>query len=54
MTLTHVVFLIVAIAGLVAACALYATLIANEPPPTAAEQRLWPADVVEDNGEYDE
>ena len=38
--------------------AALAVLLANgiddEPPPTAAEQRLWPADVVEDNGEYDE
>jgi hypothetical protein len=26
--------------------------IADEPPATAAERRMWPADVVEDDGEY--
>ena len=52
MTLTHVFFLIVALVGLVAAAALWAGLIEAEPPATAAERRFWPADVVEDNGEY--
>jgi len=34
------------------AAALWAGLIEAEPPATAAERRFWPADVVEDNGEY--
>ena len=54
MTLTHVFFLIVALVGLIAAAALWAGLIEAEPPATAAERRFWPADVVEDDGEYDD
>ena len=52
MTLTNVIFLIVAIVGLIAVAVLWAGLIEAEPPATAAERRFWPADVVEDNGEY--
>ena len=52
MTPIHVIFLIAAIIGLIAAAALWAGLIEAEPPATAAERRFWPADVVEDNGEY--
>ena len=52
MTLTNVIELIVALAGLIAVCVWYANGIADEPPATAAERRFWPADVVEDNGEY--
>lgn len=54
MTLTNVIFLIVAIVGLITAAVLWADLIEAEPPATAAERRFWPADVVEDDGEYDE
>ena len=28
--------------------------IAAEPPATAAERDMWPADVVEDDGEYND
>lgn len=52
MTLTNVIFLIVAIVGLIAVAVLWADGIEAEPPATAAERRFWPADVVEDNGEY--
>jgi len=52
MTLTNVIFLIVAIVGLITAAVLWADLIEAEPPATAAERRFWPADVVEDDGEY--
>ena len=52
MTPIHVIFLIAAIIGLIAAAALWAGLIEAEPPATAAERRFWPADVVEDDGEY--
>ena len=52
MTLTNVIFLIVAIVGLIAVAVLWADGIEAEPPTTAAERRFWPADVVEDNGEY--
>ena len=52
MTPIHVIFLIAAIIGLIAAAALWAGLIEAEPPATAAERRFWPGDVVEDNGEY--
>ena len=54
MTPIHVIFLIVAIIGLIAVAILYAGGIADEPPATAAERRFWPGDVVEDDGEYDE
>ena len=53
MTLTNVIFLIVAIVGLITAAVLWADLIEAEPPATAAERRFWPADVVEDDGSYD-
>ena len=53
MTLTNVIFLIVAIVGLITAAALWADLIEAEPPATAAERRFWPGDVVEDDGSYD-
>ena len=52
MTLTNAIFLIVAIVGLIAVAVLWADGIEAEPPATAAERRFWPADVVEDNGEY--
>lgn len=52
MTLTNVIFLIVAIVGLITAAVLWADLIEAEPPATAAERRMWPGDVVEDDGEY--
>ena len=54
MTLTNVIFLIVAIVGLITAAVLWADLIEAEPPATAAERRFWPGDVVEDDGEYHE
>ena len=53
MTLTNVIELLVAIAGLIAVCVWYANGIAAEPPATAAERRCWPADVVEDDGSYE-
>jgi hypothetical protein len=53
MTLTNVIFLIVAIVGLITAAVLWANLIEAEPPATAAERRFWPGDVVEDDGSYD-
>lgn len=52
MTLTNVIFLIVAIVGLITAAVLWADLIEAEPPATAAERKYWPGDVVEDDGEY--
>ena len=52
MTLTNVIEILVALAGLITAAVLWAGLIEAEPPATAAERRFWPADVVEDNGEY--
>ena len=52
MTLTDVIMFLVAIVGLFAVCVWYANRIEAEPPTTAAERRFWPADVVEDNGEY--
>ena len=54
MTLTNVIFLIVAIVGLITAAVLWADLIEAEPPATAAERRFWPGDVVEDDGSYDD
>ena len=53
MTLTNVIELLVAIAGLIAVCVWYANGIADEPPATAAERDMWPADVVEDDGSYE-
>ena len=54
MTLTNVIELIVALAGLIAVCVWYANGIADEPPATAAERRFWPGDVKEDDGSYDD
>lgn len=54
MTLTDVIMFLVAIVGLFAVCVWYANRIEAEPPTTAAERDFWPADVVEDNGEYDD
>jgi len=39
---------------IVALAVLLANGIADEPPATAAERRMWPADVVEDDGSYDD
>ena len=52
MTLITVIAAIVFLIAIVAAAALWAGLIEAEPPATAAERRFWPADVVEDDGEY--
>ena len=50
--MTAAIALFVFFVCIVAAAVLYAGGIANEPPATAAERRFWPADVVEDDGEY--
>ena len=50
--MTAAIALFVFFVCIVAAAVLWADLIEAEPPATAAEQRLWPADVVEDDGEY--
>ena len=52
--MTAVIALFVFFVCIVAVAILYAGGIADEPPATAAERRFWPADVVEDDGEYDE
>jgi len=52
MTVTAVIAAIVFLIAIVAAAVLWAGGIADEPPATAAERRFWPADVVEDDGEY--
>ena len=52
MTVTAVIALLVFIICIAALAVLWAGGIADEPPATAAERALWPADVVEDNGEY--
>lgn len=52
MTLTNAIELLIAIAGLVVVCIWWAGRIMAEPPATAAERDMWPADVVEDDGEY--
>ena len=52
MTVTAVIALLVFFICIVALAVLWANGIADEPPATAAERALWPADVVEDNGEY--
>ena len=44
--------LFVFIICIVALAVLLANGIADEPPATAAERDMWPADVVEDDGEY--
>ena len=52
MTVTAVIALFVFVVCIAALAVLWANGIADEPPATAAERRFWPADVVEDNGEY--
>ena len=52
MTITTVIAAIVFLIAVVAAAVLWPGGIADEPPATAAERALWPADVVEDDGEY--
>ena len=52
MTATAVIALLVFLVCIAAAAVLLANGIADEPPATAAERRMWPADVVEDDGEY--
>ncbi len=54
MTITTVIAAIVFFVAIVAAAVLWAGGIVDEAPATAAERRFWPADVVEDNGEYDD
>ena len=54
MTLTAWIALIVFFVCIAAAAVLLANGIADEPPATAAERRMWPADVVEDDGEYND
>jgi hypothetical protein len=53
MTATAVIALFVFFVCIGAAAVLLANGIADEPPATAAERRMWPADVVEDDGSYD-
>ena len=52
MTVTAVIAFIVFVVCIFAFAVLLANGIADEPPATAAERRFWPADVVEDDGEY--
>ena len=52
--MTAVIALFVFFVCIVAVAILYAGGIADEPPATAAERRFWPADVVEDDGEYND
>ena len=52
MTITTVIAAIVFLIAIVAAAVLWAGGIVDEAPATAAERRMWPADVVEDDGEY--
>ena len=54
MTLTAGIALLVFAVCIAAVALLWAGGIADEPPATAAERRFWPADVVEDDGEYHE
>ena len=49
--MTAAIALFVFFVCIVAAAVLYAGGIANEPPPTAAEQRLWPADLHDRTGD---
>ncbi len=51
MTATAVIALFVFFICIGALVVLWAGGIADEPPATAAERRMWPADVVEDDGE---
>ena len=52
MTMTTVIAAIVFLVAIAALAVLWAGGIADEPSATAAERRMWPADVVEDDGEY--
>jgi hypothetical protein len=52
MTLTAWIALLVFFVCIGALAFLWAGGIADEPPATAAERRMWPGDVVEDDGEY--
>ena len=52
MTITTVIAAIVFLIAIVAVAVLWAGGIVDEPPATAAERKYWPADVVEDDGEY--
>ena len=54
MTVTAAIALLVFFICIVALAVLWANGIADEPPATAAERDMWPADVVEDDGEYHE
>jgi hypothetical protein len=49
-----VIAAIVFLVCIVALAVLLANGIADEPPATAAERRMWPGDVVEDDGSYDD
>ena len=52
MTITTVIAAFVFLVCIAALAVLLANGIDDEPPATAAERRFWPADVVEDDGEY--
>ena len=52
MTVNAAIALFVFLVCIAALAVLLANGIAAEPPATAAERRFWPADVVEDDGEY--
>ena len=52
MTVTAAIALLVFFICIAALAVLWANGVEDEPPATAAERRFWPADVVEDNGEY--
>ena len=54
MTLTAWIALFVFFVCIGAAAVLLANGIQDEPPATAAERRMWPGDVVEDDGSYDD
>jgi hypothetical protein len=54
MTVTTVIAAIVFLVAIAAVALLWAGGIADEPPATAAERRMWPGDVVEDDGSYDD
>ena len=52
MTVNAVIALFVFVVCIAALAVLLANGIQDEPPATAAERKYWPADVVEDDGEY--
>ena len=52
MTMTTVIAAIEFLVAIAALAVLWAGGIVDEAPATAAERALWPADVVEDDGEY--